>query len=394
MELDIFNTQDFTIPAGKSIARFPVSGTILRVFSCKEPIRIGLIGKANTERLVLAPGMGRRFAAGNGFQYIELERISTDTAADLTAVLGYGTGEVFDNRAVADITNNNALSVSLAAQPPVMGRFLPKYTPKHNLAGSKYYKADITAAPTITAGVSSNLNLIARQDLAVTKRVIKLLSGTASLAVSYTETAYPGHVATLSTVGDSITLEGGQWLYGTTSSTATLSVYEVYAGTAADLGDVPADAGQSAANWPAAYLEGSFTLNITGAVSGGALEAMNLLTSGNVNRASQWTGSVAINAIFPTGSSTLSFQGVTAADVATYGSMSDTGKNPVANALSFRAQIITSAPARINCGNGQSFATDTGGGYGSYYRVIFPSDSSAPYMQQRSDASWNWVNAS
>lgn len=414
MEQDIFSSADFTIPAGQTTARFPITGTLLRVFSAPTPLRFALVGKSGTERLTLSPGMGRRFKPDNGFQYIEIERTAADTSAALTCSLGYGTGEVYDNRAVADITNTNAVTVkvdNVTALPvaPTTARFLPKYTAKVNLMGVAKYVADDTAAPKVTGGAAAPMNLLAPATASAVKRIIRLLSGT-DATIGFGNGAagpsVPGHFIALSSASrPEVEIPGGSAIVGTSAGDCTFSVLEVNQSATA----VPA-AGTVTANLSAAEiallpppsLDASISYTFSAGTALASFDGEGYIKRNAISSAANWptiyTGTVGYQTAGgsntgspanPNGTNVISFAGLLSADAGLQPT-EEYAPAPLANHAHVCFRIsATTAGKKIIFSNGQAFTlTTSGGNHEKFFRVAFPYDESAPIVQQLTASGW------
>lgn len=400
---NFLKTFTVTIPAGEKESSLAAGGTAITVYDTNSPFKIyddnGSLYEIDRACRIESEG-------GPGFSRLTLVRPEGSTEK-ITVKLAVGQGvRLIDGRLQYTSETVNAPVFNIAAvnplpSPPITGRFLPQYTPKHTLTGIKYFEADKTAAPRIVAASASNLNLVARADLAVTKRVVKLLSGgPVNLGVSYKETGYPGHVAALAAVGDTITIEGGQWLYGTATADATLSVYEVHAGESVPLINFEADSDITGAGWPDPTLEGyaSWSMTNGGVVDEvygiGNIDGTDLCSiPGSTFRDNRYTGNVPC---YPSGypskassvsANIISFKGVTLTEAATYGQAHESANNPAPNTSYLRFSLAAlSAGRTIATHDGAHFTLPIGSAGGThfsrFFRIAFPHDGSPAYFEQ------------
>lgn len=99
---DYFESRRHTIPAGLNTLRLPISGTLFRLLDCSQLVTVKLVRDGGHEVFDMAPGQGREYSDGKGFQLVEVSRHADypDNSAPLVVQIGHGTGAFLDTRAV------------------------------------------------------------------------------------------------------------------------------------------------------------------------------------------------------------------------------------------------------------------------------------------------------
>jgi len=380
MNQDIFTTRKFTIGAGASSVRLPISGAVLRYLDGSQPLRFKLVRDSISEEIDLRPGMARTFRDGQGFVLVEVFRHAdyADTAAAVSFEVGYGWGEIQDNRAVANISNAYTPSYT-ALSPAIRSRFVPKFTAKRNMRDIAKYAVDFSGAPTIGAAKPPALNLLAPYNPAVLRRTVRLVSGsTATLGFKSDKVQTAGHAWTLNTNNPERVIDGGENLYGYSAEDCTFVITETIqaVGTIAEFSTFSATltAAEKAA-LPSATASGQISWTFSqGATWGTGI--WNQTTADNLLY-SAYSANRTQSGVTSSDTWTFSFSGITSAQMSSMWSdiVTTPGLRTGSNSLTNRLVLqIGGGTGSILFSSGQTYKIAYGAGAEVLFRVSWYDD--------------------
>jgi hypothetical protein len=112
MTPDTLTVRRFTIPAGETGIRLPITGSMFQLLDCGQPLTVRIVRQSLTEEIDMVQGQGRRVSPDDPFLMLDFRRHPdfASTALPLRFNIVYGTGEFTDFRSIAPVSTTMGFS--------------------------------------------------------------------------------------------------------------------------------------------------------------------------------------------------------------------------------------------------------------------------------------------